>query len=68
METERAYLVQIDTRWINLAQIVMVTPSQYPQMPDSNKVEFMSGLSIYVTAQQYQVLMDKLASFGMLAS
>jgi hypothetical protein len=68
METERAYLVQIGTRWINLAQIVMLAPSQYPEMPDSNKVEFMSGLSIYVSAQQYQVLMETLTSFGMLAS
>jgi hypothetical protein len=72
METERAYLVELGEQIIHLNRIEginrcppnpMGTHSERPY-----QVQMMSGKSFWLNKAALDLLIDKLASFGLLAS
>jgi hypothetical protein len=69
METERAYLVQIGESWIDLSRVeYLAAPEVYLGHENTTKIVMAGGAEIWVNAHFRQELIDKLASFGMLAS
>jgi hypothetical protein len=67
METERAYLVEIHSVWIDLRKIELILPGGNSDPERPNKILMDSGISLDMGNEDLQALMDKLASFGMLA-
>ena len=69
METERAYLVQIGESWIDLSRVeYLAAPEVYVEHENSTRIVMAGGAEIWVNTHFRQELLDKLASFGLLAS
>jgi hypothetical protein len=68
METERAYLVQIGESWIDLSRVEYLAAPEVCLGQETTKIVMAGGAEIWVNAHFRIELLEKLASFGLLAS